>query len=795
MKLLHYLFVLSFTLIYVSCTDTKRKEDALRLVHRADGFVDILDPQNEKTVIKHLNASYTNGNQEVFKISDIKGDMISHTFNDKMGEGTEYLFEADVKDDGTKVTWKMRTFLKKPVLVCKMEVRNKTSGTKRINRMNPVFSKQKSGGISLNPGPDLYFLDIVPRTWAPKSIKKLDTSGVGKFVTGIADNKIKGAVFGSLSFDRFRGYFEMKDNRNTSGVLTFDTYHDIDNHLMLSAGDTISSEWIYIDCVNDVLTGLENWAEFAGQLNNAVISNPPATGFYTWYYYREHVSEQIMIENTKFLAENRDKFPVNWVHIDWGWQRKFSTGDTAVNEKFPHGLRWLANEIKNQGFHPSIWINPFMYTNPTAGFIDDHPEIFLRDSGGQYVEREPIRNIMGREFGNGEHMILDGVTNIIDVSNPKSYDFLNDRYNWVSSMDYEMAMMDFIQEGRIYPSNGDKFKYQDVSNIEGIRKALFAAREGLGDETGILGCGTVYETSVGTSNLTRISTDAPAIWSCVKTACNDLIVQYFMNNKLWTNYADGLFVRDKISPYWRKEWWDENGNLVPMRLSDEEAEFYTAVNGLSQAAVMYTEDIKLLKPQRQWLLSLVLPIYEKGVFRPVDLFKTTSPKTLQLKCHQKSRKWIVAAGLNQTDSELKEGLNLAELDMEKNTRYHAFNVFESKYLGLVNSESVLGPVKKHGVILVNLVPDSGRPQLVGTDLHISQGGMEIHDEQWNSRTKKLALELNDLHGRSGGLFIHVPENDVFSHDKNEGFDASIDNDILHVKVKLDTKKSIEITFN
>lgn len=108
-----------------------------------------------------------------------------------------------------------------------------------------------------------------------------------------------------------------------------------------------------------------------------------------------------------------------------------------------------------------------------------------------------------------------------------------------------------------------------------------------------------------------------------------------MNNNLWTNYADGIFVRDKASPFWGEYELDEKGKKIPMYLTDDDAEFYTSVTGLSQSAVMYTEDIKKLMPERQWLLSLILPIYQDGKFRPVNLFKTKNPKTLQLMCQGK----------------------------------------------------------------------------------------------------------------------------------------------------------------
>jgi hypothetical protein len=626
-------------------------------------------------------------------------------------------------------------------------------------------------------------------------MKKLEKSGSGKFVTGIATPEGKGVVIGCISFNRFRGIFEFEDQRPSSDALQFNTYNPVDDHLFLNPGKTLSSEWFYIDCTEDILTSLEEWARLAGQMSDAVVSDPPATGFYTWYYYRDYVSEEIMLDNTRFLSENRDRFPVNFVHIDWGWQRKYSSGDTVPNEKFPHGLGWLAGQISDYGFSPSIWVNPFMYTNPTAEAPILHPDLFLKNGEGDLVKHEPIRNIMAQAWGDAPYMILDGTINVLDVSNPDTYEFLRKRYEWVGSLGFDMAMMDFIIYGRNHYDNGDRLKFPEISTFEGIRKALSSAREGLGNHRNVLGCGTVYEVSVGTSNLTRISTDATANWPSAKIASTDLILQYFMNNTLWTNYADGIFVRDRESPYWGEYELDEEGNRIPMFLSDDEARFYTAVTGLSQSAVMYTENIQQLKQGRQWLLSMLLPIYQKGKFRPVDLFKNIPAKTLRLACNANGRNWTLAAGLNWTDEIDKKGLDVSLLDLPRDTRYHVYDVFKKEYMGMISVDTLLGPVPSHGVLMVNLVPVKGKPQVVGSDLHISQGGVEISHETWDDQTGLLTIGLKDLYGRKGHLYIHVPDEYTAGNDPGFSIEPVKNGSLLKVPVRLDSVKALEIRFN
>jgi len=554
-----------------------------------------------------------------------------HPFSDGLGSGNETIISTFVNEGAVAVKWYIRTFEDRPVFLSKVELTNKSNKDLSFASISPISFKNEQDGCIIHSDEPLHFLDINAETWRYKYIRRLEKQGESGMVTGIANSYGKGIALGFVTFNKHRGYFKFHDQRDANGVLNIDAYNIIEPHQICHPGEKMASEWVYINCVDDTFTGLETWASLTGSVNNAVFSDPKAAGFYTWYYYRETISEEIILENARFLAENRDRFPVNYIHIDWGWQRNFSSGDTVPNNKFPNGLKWIASEIRKLGFSPSIWINPFMQTVPTADGPAGNPNAFLKNSDGSLLGRKPIRNIMGESFGNMEYIVSEGVTRVVDPSIPEGQSFLKNRYKWAKSLGFDMIMMDFIEAPRINSDEDAIYGDQKMSTIEAIRKGLEAAREGLGPDIDILGCGTLYEPSVGISNLTRISIDAPAGWAFAKEACNDIIMQYFMNNKLWTNYADGLFLRNEPSPHWPEVITGKDGKRYSASLTDDEAEFYAAVTSLSGSAVMFTEDIKRLEPHRQWLLSMVLPVYDKGEFRPLDLFETEHPKLLQVR--------------------------------------------------------------------------------------------------------------------------------------------------------------------
>lgn len=74
------------------------------------------------------------------------------------------------------------------------------------------------------------------------------------------------------------------------------------------------------------------------------------------------VSEEDVLENTSYLkslaARPGSGLPVRYVQVDDGYQE--GIGDwLESNEKFPHGIAWLARQTRAAGFIPGIWVAPF----------------------------------------------------------------------------------------------------------------------------------------------------------------------------------------------------------------------------------------------------------------------------------------------------------------------------------------------------------------------------------------------------------------------------------------------------
>ena len=89
------------------------------------------------------------------------------------------------------------------------------------------------------------------------------------------------------------------------------------------------------------------------------------------------VSEDEVISNTEFASKHLKQFGLEYIQIDEGYQKWH--GDWEGNERFPHGMKWLADKIKSYGFKAGIWISPYVISEPTEVF-QKHPDWLLKNA-------------------------------------------------------------------------------------------------------------------------------------------------------------------------------------------------------------------------------------------------------------------------------------------------------------------------------------------------------------------------------------------------------------------------------
>ncbi|MFN8641812.1 MAG: hypothetical protein U0802_09205 [Candidatus Binatia bacterium] len=120
----------------------------------------------------------------------------------------------------------------------------------------------------------------------------------------------------------------------------------------LRPGERLELPPLWLAAGRDGWALLEAWAAACGETMRARIPERTPIGWCSWYYYFTRVSERAVLDNVESLRQLRGRVRCDYVQVDDGYQR--AIGDwLEPNEKFPHGMRWLAQRIRAAGLTPA----------------------------------------------------------------------------------------------------------------------------------------------------------------------------------------------------------------------------------------------------------------------------------------------------------------------------------------------------------------------------------------------------------------------------------------------------------
>jgi alpha-galactosidase len=119
----------------------------------------------------------------------------------------------------------------------------------------------------------------------------------------------------------------------------------------------------------------------------------PVVGWCSWFAFFDKITEQDMLRTADVLAEVLAPYGYEYIQMDDGYQRDIGLPELWLepNEKFPHGLDYLASYIKRKGLKPGIWTNTaFAQTE----FAENHKDWFVLDEEGRVAKGNWIRHIL-----------------------------------------------------------------------------------------------------------------------------------------------------------------------------------------------------------------------------------------------------------------------------------------------------------------------------------------------------------------------------------------------------------------
>jgi alpha-galactosidase len=703
---------------------------ALRIeVHLNKGTLNVVDLRAGRTVLRDAAVAILLQDTPAFQT---RGEGVEFAgtadVDDLNGRGISLMLVRETDEGEPELSFTVTLYEGSLSAIVQAEVHNTSLAPIRVEAFHVLEAAALDLGAS---GTALRFYKHGWQSWSPSFV--LDCSGEdvpmsppviapgtkpsaanGRFIsdlmTAIVDPvSAYGLVAGFISAaDQFSHVWFDRDAGTLSAVSHADG-------IGLAPRATLASERLYIEPFNTPVEAMCRYGDALGLEMEALPYDAVTSGWCSWYYYFQGISEGEVLANLDYLVANPEVLPVEYVQIDDGYQAEIGDWLTA-NEKFPRGMKHLAQEIHNRGYKAGLWLAPFI-AGARSKLFAEHPDWLVRRTGGPAIAL----------------INWDQTCYALDLTHPAVIAWLDELFRTIcDDWGYDYVKIDFIFAGAVDGVRHDP----NVTRAQAYRRGLEAIRDAAGNRF-VLACGNPMGPSVGLVDGARIGPDVAPYWHPFSRAesrstlsdpsalnsIRNTITRFWMHGRLWTNDPDCLLVRE-----------------TDTALAGDEVRALATVIGLSGGMVLSSDKLPKLSAARRDLVSLLLPVHGRSAV-PLDLFQTPDlPHLFELDCGTHR----LLAVFNWSDE-------IAEIETPLPTgRWHLFEFWEREYIGLQEGSLHL-PVPPHGCRLLRLTPDLGRPQVVGSTFHITQGAEEIADEEWDGST--LRVHMRPVAKQDGELFV------------------------------------------
>ena len=675
-------------------------------------------------------------------------------FNDRLGSGRRMTVECRDRDERLDLRVDVVVYDHRPIVTFETHCANVSSGDVVVTSLEPLRVVAGEGGTLRVPGVsacltngEMFYEAGRVHAFAtdPPASLRPQIKGVRLVNESIAREQPTVASWWNVGF--FSGYDReavvlgyLESTLSLGLVLVARTGEDEIAFLgeavhappiTLRPGQSIGSNRFMLSVAVTPYAALEQYADAVGAVQDAR-TRSIVNGWCSWFYTLDKVSEDEVLLNTAFAAEHLHRFGLEYVQVDDGYQR--GQGDWEGNERFPHGMKWLAERIKAHGFKPGIWIAPYVISEQGDVF-QQHPEWLVRRRDGS------LQRIGNWENENSPAALAEVVKRYcLDITHPGAAEWLRDLFETIGRRwGYEMIKIDFVAWSILAAQS-----YHDptLSSAEVYRRGLAIMRAGAGDDCHILDCGP-GNTTVGLIDSMRVEADinygyAAAAWKQYfqDPACSAAAAakRYYLHGRTWVNDVDHVCID---------------------LLAVEQARAAATLVALSGGNMISGDRLVDLDPAKLEILKQITPSHGFAAV-PVDLFDADVPTTFVLHIDRPFGSWAVVALFNpELDAAVERRFSLARLGLDPAKTYLAFDYWRRRLVGEIEGELAVS-VAPGSVTLLALHAATGAPQLLSTSRHVTQGAIEIEDVRWNAADGVLSGVSIGPKRSAHDVFVHVP---------------------------------------
>ncbi len=341
----------------------------------------------------------------------------------------------------------------------------------------------------------------------------------------------------------------------------------------------------------DPLSLMDWYGEMVKKRHGPQFPEEPPVSFCSWYPFRLSVTEERILANAYIAAERLKPLGLKIIEVDLGWEEGNLPSTYTENERFPHGLRWLAEELGKLGFSLGVWKAPFSISEFDPVSVE-HPEWLIHGPDGKPVSYyEWFWEPYGKTF-------------ILDLTHPGARQWLREKIRTLAERGVKYFKADFINAVS-HPLAKRRYDAGMVcgGGTEAGRLGAQIIREALPDAL-ILNCGGPDMPGKG---------QWPLLYACQDTG-NTGFVSHRFQYENYLGLACHLFKN--------KRWGIIQPSCLCVGLPGtvDDARIRATVAFLTGGQIDISDDLTTLPEERWPILTASLPVLNNTA-RPVNLFE------------------------------------------------------------------------------------------------------------------------------------------------------------------------------
>ncbi len=719
----------------------------------------------------------------------------SHKFNytstievidDELGKGFELQFNRINPDKGKfNFTLLVKLYDHRDFILLRLiNIKDLTSNYLNIHSISPLTLKEEKLYLSKNKKPtDLRKVTWFKngwQSWSPcrlfygnesdrkgpplkvfkRTLDNQDYEIEGRFYseynTVITDFNSKNSLL--LGFSTLKEQFSRiildYDKSDTIRLLT--AFGCMDGvQLPKSSIDTSEELFVGFKSENRGYYGLIDYAKVVYEhLDQKPVSDIPVVGWASWYYYFTEITEEDMINNLQFFKSNEETFPIDFIQLDDGYFTKIGDYDD-INKDFSHGLDWLFEKVTEADFKGGLWTAPF-FAEKDSKLFQAHPDWFLTKKGKDKMLKTHYN---WGTFLYSLDFAKEVVLNYIEEFFRNALYAFQDRTERSETL-IEFFKIDFLHAATPYDAD---YARTNLTRAQLYRNAVKAVRDGITDDSFLLGCGAPLGPCVGLVNAMRISMDTAPEWEKwdwigdrfgftlpgLKRALINILYRSYTHKYFWINDPDCLMIRRTDT--------DLTLNEIKLQLT---------LFGLSGGQILISDDMTKLSNEELNDAKLVIPPYNPELYDPIltDAFTSPVPTIYFLETLETIGKRYLAAITNWDDNTVNRTITISEIipNLPKDeNEFYIYDFWSRRFLGTFTPETPINlTIPQHFCSYLSIIYVNGKikqePLLLSSDLHVTQGCCEMTKFDYDDEENKISIIIDLLGVRKGSLFIKLP---------------------------------------